>query len=135
MAMANLCGMVAVVAAGIAVPASVPARAVMVGGEPDLDACASQGQPTGLKPGGDNFLSVRVAPSTGAAAVFRLKPGHIFNLCDAADGWTGIVFDPKAPGADGIDCGVGTPIAKRQAYAGPCRSGWVSSRYVVVVAG
>jgi len=35
---------------------------VMVGGEPDMDACPSGGTVTGLDPRGDGFLSVRSGP-------------------------------------------------------------------------
>ncbi|WP_336959345.1 hypothetical protein [Sphingobium aquiterrae] len=34
-----------------------------------------------------------------------------------------------------IDCGVSSPVESRRPYRGPCRSGWVSSAYVALVAG
>lgn len=115
--------------------APVPAdKPVMVGGTVDLDACPSNAQVTGLKPRGDNFLSVRNRPATGARERDRLGPGRMVWACDEThDGeWTGIVYSP--PGQD-IDCGVGSPIRRHSAYRGPCRSGWVASRFLTIVAG
>ena len=111
-----------------------PERPVMVGGVPDLDACLSDGQVTGLNPRGDNFLSVRSHPSTSAREIARLRPGQIVDACDeTADGaWTGVIFSP--PGRE-LDCGTGTPAPRHQAYRGPCASGWVSSRFLKIIAG
>ena len=100
----------------------------------DLDACLSVGEVTGLNPRGDNYLTVRAEPRTGALEKDRLGPGREIWLCDEAGEWHGVVYgdDPaEGPG----DCGVGTPAASVQPYAGPCRWGWVHSRYVTVIAG
>lgn len=120
----------ALIAAG---PAQAP-RPVMIGGEPDFDACRSTFTVSGLNPRGDNYLSLRAAPYPGARELGRLKSGQVVWGCDeTGDGnWTGVLV---APSANSIDCGVGSPIAQRQAYRGPCRSGWVSSRYLTSLAG
>jgi hypothetical protein len=100
----------------------------------DLDACLSVGQVTNLNPRGDNYLTVRAEPSARARAKDRLGPGRWIWLCDEAGEWLGVVYsrDPKEePG----DCGVGTPVDRVRPYDGPCRWGWVHSRYVEVVAG
>jgi hypothetical protein len=112
-------------------PKDVPVR---IGGTPDLDACPSNAQVTGLDPRGDNFLAVRSRPSRSGRELARLPGGHAVWACDeTADGeWTGVVYAP--PGRD-VDCGVGTPSARRQVYRGPCRAGWVASRYLTIVAG
>lgn len=114
---------------------------VQVGNDDDLDACPSWGEPKGLNPGGDNFLAVRSAPGIKGQIIYRLQPGEGFWICDeSGDGqWTGIVVNPdfapdKRPDSE-PDCLVGTPISPRQDYPGPCPSGWVSSRYVLLVAG
>ena len=99
-----------------------------------LDSCLSVGQVTGLNPQGDNFLAVRALPSANAAEKDRLGPGRWLWLCDEAGEWLGVVYssDPsEKPG----DCGVGTPADRVRPYDGPCRWGWVHSRYVEVVAG
>jgi hypothetical protein len=123
-----------VVALLAAAPPARPEKPVMVGGIADLDACLSNGQVTGLNPRGDNFLSVRSRPATNARELGRLRSGQIVWACDeTADGsWTGIIF---APPGSGIDCGVGTPWPRHAPYRGPCASGWVSSRWLKIIAG
>jgi hypothetical protein len=100
----------------------------------DLDACLSNGRVTGLNPGGDNYLAVRALPATTAREKDRLGPGAELWICDEAGDWMGVVYDPDALEGAG-DCGVGTPSDRVRLYPGPCRSGWVHSRYVVVIAG
>lgn len=100
----------------------------------DLDACLSVGQVTGLNPRGDNFLAVRANPAASGREKDRLGPGRLIWLCDEAGDWLGVVYGDDR-GDDIDDCGVGTPAQLPRAYAGPCRSGWVHSRYVVVIAG
>ena len=111
-----------------------PAVPVMVGGEADYDACGSVMQVTGLNRRGQNYLSLRSGPATTARELARLRAGQFVWDCDASPDkqWTGVVY--SLPGKD-QDCGVGTPIARRQPYRGPCASGWVSSRFLELVAG
>ncbi|MCP5396089.1 MAG: SH3 domain-containing protein [Sphingomonadaceae bacterium] len=113
------------------------ATQVMVGSDDlDFDACGGVGVVAGLNPRGDNFLSVRSSPSTSGRELFRLKTGHPVNLCDVSeDGkWLGVVFQPAEDEQDFGNCGVGTPLP-RQPYSGPCQQGWVSGRYIELVAG
>ena len=100
----------------------------------DLDACLSVGQVTGLKPRGDNFLSVRAEPHAASMEKDRLGPGRQIWLCDEAGAWLGVVYG-SSPAAGPGECGVGTPSASVRPYSGPCRWGWVYSRYVTVIAG
>ncbi|WP_310533491.1 hypothetical protein [Novosphingobium sp.] len=119
---------------GFAQSSAVPvARPVMVGGEAEFDACGGVHKVTGLKTKGDNFLSVRAAPSVKGKELGRLKMGQLVWSCDRAQEgeWIGVVYE-RVPGQQ---CGIGTPIAKRRAYAGPCAYGWVSGRFLELVAG
>lgn len=129
------CLAAALLAAAMPVTAQAPAaRPVMVGGEPELDACPSIGMIIPLRKGGDGFVAVRAAPSVKARMLDKLTPGRELILCDdSADGkWMGVVYaDPSA----GVDCGLATSMARRAPYAGPCRSGWVARRFVTVIAG
>jgi hypothetical protein len=110
-----------------AVPVTVGANG------PELDACSSSGRPKGLNPRGDNFLAVKAGPSLAAARTDRLRPGQPFFICGERGGWTAIVY---APGENlPARCGVSWPAPRPKAYAGPCRSGWVFSRYVEWVSG
>jgi hypothetical protein len=107
---------------------------VIVGRDLDnLDACASTGRVSNLGKGHDAFLAVRSAPSTSARVKDKLNAGQILSLCDQSGAWIGVVY--SLPGDGPIDCGVATPSAYFGAYRGPCRFGWVSSRYVEVIAG
>lgn len=124
LAFASVCAVLLTVGA----VSDASAQSVRVGGSADYDACGSLGVPTGLNPRGDNFLAVRAAPNSGAAMRDKLRPGQQFYICQQSGGWVGIVY-----GRGG--CGVTSPIARRQAYRGPCRSGWVFGRFVRVVAG
>ena len=108
------------------------ATPVMVGGTEDLDACTSLGVVSGLDPEGDAFLAVRAAANSSAKVLDKLPEGKKIHLCDSSpDGkWLGIVYTKK-----GIDCGVSSPIRPAQPYKGRCHSGWVSVRWVKVIAG
>lgn len=110
------------------------ARPVMIGSDgPDAVACRAIGAVSGLNPRGDNFLSVRAGPDVRARELARLRPGRRFDVCDrtADKRWLGIVY-----GKPGEDCGVDAPASRPQPYqAGwACRSGWVSARYVTIIA-
>jgi hypothetical protein len=100
---------------------------VRVGGEPNLDACATTGIVTGLKPTPGNYLAVRDGPGPAFERIHKLQLGDRVWLCDSAKGWVGVVH--------GEDCGVATPIPVRKPYAGPCVSGWVSERFIALEAG
>lgn len=100
----------------------------------DLDACLSIGQVTGLNPRGDNFLAVRFEPSRKARVNDRLGPGRQVWICEEAGEWLGVVYDRFAAEGPG-DCGLASPVANARPYAGPCRWGWVNSRYIRVIAG
>jgi hypothetical protein len=114
------------------VPASKP-RPVLVGGDAEFDACGGVHKVIGLKARGDNFLSVRAAPSTSGKELDRLRMGRMVWSCDSINEgeWIGVVYERRP----GDDCGVGTPIAKRRPYKGACASGWVAGRFLELVAG
>ena len=105
---------------------------VMAGGEEELDACGSAGRIVGLNPRGDGFLSVRSGPGGKPyREIDRLHNGNAVIVCDEQGPWLAVVYGRFAED----DCGVGTPWPVRKPYAGPCRFGWVHSRYVKIVAG
>jgi hypothetical protein len=127
------------IAMGIVVGSSeAPAadgKPVLVGGEADLDACGSSGIVIGLDPAGDNFLAIRSGPAVKFAMLLRVRADQQLIICDwghddRGDEWLGVVVP-----VEGQDCGVGSPIAERRRYDGPCRSGWVHGKYVRIVAG
>ncbi len=113
----------------VAQPIGRPVRYGLNG--PELDGCTPYSEIRGLNPRGDNFVSVRAAPSVRARELDRLGPGRRVWICDEVPGWAGIVYGPR--GSTG--CNVESPIPRVRPYRGPCRSGWVSSRYVTPIAG
>lgn len=109
------------------------ARPVWYGDAPGLDACAAVGEVSGLKEGGDGYLSVRALPSTEGEETDRLKNGQQIFFCDATEdeAWIGIVYDKTGK----LDCGTGSPIPEHTTYTGPCDSGWVSRKFLTLIAG
>lgn len=102
---------------------------VMIGADADLDACTGLGRIARLDPQGDGFLAVRAGPSTDYRQIDELYNGDEVHLCQEDGRWWGIVYG----GVGG--CGVTSPVARRMAYSGPCRAGWVFGRYVDFIAG
>ena len=104
-------------------PSAVPVRIGELG--PNFPACNAVGA---IRRAGDAAIPVRAAPfeaadRTGEAA------GRFFICARSLDQkWFGIVYGGDA-------CGVSAPVPRRVEYAGPCRSGWVSSALVRLVAG
>lgn len=119
-------------ASGTSDTASLASRPVMYGGEAEYDGCASAAQVGNLNPRGDNYLSVRSAPSTSAREKDRLGPDQMVSVCDSTNGWSGIVYSKNG---DNSRCGTGTPVATRAEYTGPCSYGWVSDDFLTNVAG
>ncbi len=109
------------------------ARPVWYGETPGLDACSGVGEVSGLEDGGDGFLSVRAEPDAKSYESDRLKKGQQVFFCDATDdeAWIGIVYDKSGE----KDCGTGSPIPEHTTYVGPCDSGWVSRKFVTLIAG
>lgn len=105
---------------------------VMVVAEPELDACGSLAEVSGTKPDGQAYLSLRSGPAVGYGEHARLKEGARLLVCEERHGWLGVLVVPPAGVAA---CDVSQPARKSEAYRGPCRSGWVSQRYVKGLAG
>ncbi len=79
-------------------------------------------------------LSVRAAPYPAAHEIDRLPAGARFFVCARSidQKWFGLVYEEG--GAVSERCGVSRPLPSRQDYDGPCRSGWVSSASVSLIA-
>ena len=107
---------------------------VKVGSDgPQMDACGIYAEVGNFDPSGEDYLSVRDAPDASTKERDRLAEGKGVSICASANGWSGIVY--AGEGQDLAECGVGSPVASEQNYTGPCRSGWVSSRYLRQIAG
>ncbi len=112
---------------------SSPEVPVLVGEIEGLDACLSIG--TARAPEGMEYFEIRSGPGEGFRVLNRLHPGHVLYLCggSADELWAGVVYgeDPSSY----PDCGVTSPVPQAQPYSGPCKSGWVKSELVEVIAG
>jgi hypothetical protein len=120
----------------MAVPLSPGTQPVRIGeGGPAFEACNSLGRVVNLSPSGETYLPVRAAPFTEADEQMRLGEGAQLHVCTRSidQRWLGVVVAP--PEAPETDCGVSAPVASPRAYAGPCKSGWVSSAFIRLIAG
>jgi hypothetical protein len=110
------------------------ARAVRIGElGPNFEACSAAGTTRSLK--GGEGLPVRSAPFDEAAGTGQVASGARFFVCTRSldQKWFGIVYDEGGTLAE--RCGVSEPVTRRRDYDGPCRSGWVQSAFVKLVAG
>lgn len=111
-------------------------RPVRIGeGGPRFDACQAMGRVSGLRSGD---LGVLIAPFDSAKRKDGLVSGQLVHICARSHDqqWFGIVYaDTPAEGAEATDCGVSSPVRSKRNYDGPCKSGWVESTFVKLVAG
>jgi len=107
---------------------------IMVGGDDDLDACASLGVVSGLAADGDGFLAVRSGANADYKLLDKLQNGQEVFVCNTSSDskWFSIIY---TKGQKDIDCGVASPISPAQPYQGKCSSGWVSKRWIKIIAG
>jgi hypothetical protein len=110
------------------------ARPVRIGElGPNFAACSAAGTTRNLKPG--EALPVRWAPFDNARESGSVPARARFFICARSldQKWFGIVYDEDGSLAE--RCGVAEPVTRRRDYDGPCRSGWVQSAFVKVIAG
>ncbi len=104
-----------------------------VSSAPISGPAAPPAQPEELKAG--EALPVRSAPFEYAGETGSVASAAHFFICTRSHDqkWFGIVFDESGTLAE--RCGVSEPVTRRRDYDGPCRSGWVQSAFVKVIAG
>jgi len=112
-----------------AVNTAVPVRVGEAG--PAFRACQATGTPRAA----DGALAVGGGPFDAAPTLGAIPAGARFFVCNRSidQRWMGIVYDPA--GTLSPACGVSAPVPAGRDYAGPCRSGWVASAAVRLVAG
>jgi len=115
-------------AAAIAAP-----RPVLVALDPSDGICPVTGEVVGVSGRRDNYLSVRAGPGVRERELDRLRSGALVMVCDetANGAWLGVVYNRTG----NQDCFIAQTSTQRRPYRGPCRYGWVSSRYIDVGAG
>ncbi len=124
-------------------------RPVRIGeGGPRFDACQATGRVRGLR---GKSLDVLISPFDRAEKKNELSEGQQVWICTRSHDqqWFGIVYDDgkdvaadddtettDAPVTAGPgDCGVSSPVRSKRNYDGPCKSGWVESNFVKLIAG
>ncbi len=106
---------------------------VPVGGDEDLDACSSWAAPRLPAAADPGSIEVREGPGEEFRVVDRLEAERTIIVCTEDGLWSGVVYPEE--GAEAGDCGVSSPIGKLQPYKGPCKSGWIRSDELEIVAG
>jgi len=111
------------------------ARPVVIGEDgPRLDACGTIGA---VNRSGAAGLALRAAPFADARIVAQLADDQRVHVCTRSldQRWLGVVVPPTPAqeGAPTVDCGVSSPVDRKQPYDGPCVSGWLASPYVQLI--
>ena len=117
-------------ALGTSACATSGTRPVFVGQHETLDACGSIGQLQGV---GSDLIVVRSGPGANFSELDKVRAGQFVYMCDGGDEWTGVVYENGTEMTP--ECGVTSPVPRRQPYTGPCRSGWVPAKLVTGIAG
>lgn len=115
---------------------AITPRPVMIGIDAELDVCPSTGRSNATRP-----VTVRTAPNPAAGEADRITRAVNIAICDQDDrsnpqaGWYAIVY--STTGDDTRECGLNGAAAGNGgvAYNGPCKSGWVRSTDIEVIAG
>jgi hypothetical protein len=78
------------------------------------------------------FVSVRTAPKATGKELERLNSGEKVWVCDSSrpGQFTGVVYG----GADFTTC-IPDDVKKAYSYVGPCKSGWIATKYLAIIAG
>jgi hypothetical protein len=103
---------------------------VQYGGDENLDACPTLAQVTNLSEGKDEFLAVKAAPHLKATRLDKLHRGQSLWICQEKKDWYGVVYST----GQNQNCGVTQAVKTKKVYDGPCKSGWVSKKFVELVA-
>ncbi len=101
---------------------------------PDSDACPAIGRIAMFEPKKGDFMRVYTDSSDLAPIKDQLQLSSLVWLCEADEGWQGIVY-PKNETQDLGDCRVSAALSDPEPYNGPCNFGWVEAKYIELVAG
>jgi hypothetical protein len=123
------------VAPGARVP--VPLRKTEAGGVHFIENSALLAEVSGLKPDPKSFLAVRAGPGPAYRELDRLKAGRKLIPLVPDFEWIGVVYGPpdaqsaeEIAAACKLDEASAAALAESSVYAGPCKSGWVSRKWV-----
>jgi len=79
----------------------------------------------------DSVPRATTCSSTPAKKLANLRDnGNEVVICDERGPWMGVVCGPRS-----MDCNTGKPWPTRMPYTGPCKAGWIHSRYMKLTVG
>ena len=107
-----------------------PAIPLMVGGQEASEGCTGTAT-ISIRSG--TTLNLRAGPGLTHPVIARLSDGQRVSICQRRDGWVGVLVFRTGPGPS--DCQVSDAGPKPTPYAGPCVSGWITAKYVRILAG
>jgi hypothetical protein len=112
-------------------PESQPVRIGELGA--NFEACGAAGTTRNLKAG--EALPVRSRRSTMRRRPAASPQARASSSARAASTRNGSESSSTKAARSPKRCGVSEPVTRRRDYDGPCRSGWVQSAFVKVIAG
>jgi len=101
---------------------------------PDTDACPGIGRIAIFEPKKGDFMRVYTEAHEAAPVKDKIDLSTLVWLCEADEGWQGIVY-PSGQFQDLGDCRVSATLPKPAPYDGPCQFGWVEAKYIELTAG
>ncbi|WP_209347625.1 hypothetical protein [Pontixanthobacter sp. CEM42] len=101
---------------------------------PETDACPGIGRIARFAPKKGDFMRVYLDAHEGGKHKYELPLGSLVWLCEADEGWQGVVY-PSGDKQELGDCRVSSSVSKPEPYSGPCQYGWVEAKYIELVAG
>jgi len=101
---------------------------------PETDACPGIGRIAMFEPRKGDFMRVYSDAGEGAPVKDKIDLSTLVWLCEADEGWQGIVY-PSGQFQELGDCRVSTTLPEPEPYNGPCRYGWVEAKYIELTAG
>ena len=110
-------------------------RAPFIGLEgPETDGCPGIGRIALFEAKKGDFMRVYTDANDVAPVKDKLPLSTLVWLCEADEGWQGIVY-PMPDNQDLGDCRVSAALPSPEPYNGPCQYGWVEAKYIELVAG
>jgi len=101
---------------------------------PETDACPGIGRIAMFEPKKGDFMRVYSDAGESAPVKDKIDLSTLVWLCEAEEGWQGIVY-PSGQFQELGDCRVSATLPEPEPYAGPCRYGWVEAKYIELTAG
>ncbi|MFT4096223.1 MAG: hypothetical protein QM651_03820 [Rhodoblastus sp.] len=130
--------MITATAAVAEAPTPIVLKRVKIGDAYYVDGANGWAKVQGLNAKGDGFLAVRAGPGETFAERDQLRNGRFVFALARRGAWKGVIYSAGQDAdfdAAAKTCGLDETAARRMArpttYDGPCKWGWVNSRWLV----